>query len=495
MAFTSPTFLFLFLPAVLVAYFVTRRRPLRNGLLLACSLLSYAWGEGPYMLVLVLCILGNYLVGLWIGRTRGTRSERWAFWAGVTFNLLPLIAFKYAGFLAGDLGAVPGSAHVAASAVPAWRLPAGISFFTFMALSYLIALRRGEVEVERSLLRLGQYISLFPLTLAGPICRYRDLAPQLAERHESLSSFADGARRFIVGLGKKALIANTLAIPADAVFGLDAARLTPALAWFGLACYTLQIYFDFSGYSDMAIGVGRMLGFRFMENFDVPYAATTVRSFWSRWHISLSTWFRDYVFLPIAYPVGRAVERIRLVRLREEFWAYAGAGLATMLLIGLWHGAGWGFVAWGLYHGLLLVFERTRPGKRLSTLPRPIQHAYLLLAVAVGWVLFRAATFGRAWTFLTAMAGHAGSDPAPLARYALADTLLALGAGAVLASRIGPALRGWMARRLESASAPTGALVDGVIGLAGVVSLAAILVLSLSWLAAGTYTPFIYSRF
>jgi alginate O-acetyltransferase complex protein AlgI len=495
MLFTSPTFLFVFLPAFLAAYLLIRLRTLRNGLLLASSLLFYAWGEGRYVLVLFFSVLVNYLVGLWLERARGTRLESLPFWVGVTLNLLPLIALKYAGFLAANLNLVLSTLHVAAVGVPTWRLPAGISFFTFMALSYLIALHRREVGTERSPLRLGLYISLFPLIMAGPICRYKDLAPQLAERRESVPFFAEGARRFVIGLGKKVLIANTLATPANAVFGLGAAQLTPALAWFGLACYALQIFFDFSGYSDIAIGLGRMLGFRFMENFDAPYAASSVRAFWGRWHISLSTWFRDYLFLPIAYPVGRAVERIRFARLREDFWAYAGGSLATMFLIGLWHGASWGFIAWGLYHGAFLVFERTRLGKRLAKLPRPIQHTYLLLVVTVGWVFFRTATVAHATTFFAAMAGRSGPDPAAIARYALADTLLAFAAGVALSTRIGPSLRSWMIRRIEARSHSTSALLEGAVGVAEVVALAALFVVSLSWLSAGTYAPFIYFGF
>ncbi|MGD1147431.1 MAG: MBOAT family O-acyltransferase [Thermoanaerobaculaceae bacterium] len=496
MLFTSPTFLFVFLPAFLAAYLLIRLRLLRNGLLLVSSLFFYAWGEGCYALVLLVSILANYLVGLWLERARGTRLESLAFWIGVALNLMPLIALKFGPrFLASKLDTLLVLVHVKSVSLLTLRLPAGISFFTFMALSYLIALHRREVETERNPLRLGLYISLFPLIMAGPICRYKDLAPQLAERLESVSSLAEGARRFIVGLGKKVLIANTLATPANAIFGLGPPQLTPALAWFGLACYTLQIFFDFSGYSDMAIGLGRMLGFRFMENFDAPYAATSVRAFWSRWHISLSTWFRDYLFLPIAYPVGRAVERIRFARLREDFWAYAGGSLATMFLIGLWHGASWGFVAWGLYHGAFLVFERTRLGKRLTKLPGPVQHAYLLMAVTVGWVLFRTTSVAQASTFLAAMAGHSGPDPAPIARYALADALLAVAAGVALSTRIGPTLRSWMTGRIEARSRSTSVLLEGAFGVAEVLGLAALLVMSLSWLSAGTYAPFIYFRF
>ena len=495
MPFTSPTFMFAFLPATLALYWLLRIRPLRNGLLLAASLLFYAWGEGSYILLLVSSVAVNYAVGLWLGRVRGTRRARVPFWTGVVLNLLPLIVLKYSGFVVSNLNAALGAVHGPVLHAPGWRLPVGISFFTFMALSYLIAVHRGELDAEPNPLRLGLYVSLFPLIMAGPICRYRDLAPQLADRRESAAGFADGARRFVAGLAKKVLIANTLASPANAAFALSSDALGPAIAWLGLTCYSLQIFFDFSGYSDMAIGIGRMLGFRFMENFDAPYAAASLRAFWTRWHISLSTWFRDYLFLPIAYPVSRAVERVRIVRLREDFWAYAGGSLATMLLIGLWHGASWGFAAWGLYHGAFLVLERTRLGKRLSKSPEPIQHAYLLGVVAIGWVLFRTDSIAGAVSFLGALAGRSGTSPAPVARYAAADVLLALAAGAVLSTRLGAALGSWRDRWLDAWSPRASALLQVALGTAETVVLAALFLVSLSWLAAGTYLPFIYFRF
>jgi len=284
-------------------------------------------------------------------------------------------------------------------------------------------------------------------------------------------------------------------VPANAAFSAPAGGLTPGLAWFGLACYSLQIFFDFSGYSDMAIGIGRMLGFRFMENFDAPYAAPSLRTFWTRWHISLSTWFRDYLFLPIAYPVGRAVERIRFVRLRDDFWAYAGGSLSTMLLIGLWHGASWGFVAWGLYHGAFLVLERTRLGKRLAKGPKPLQHVYLLAVVTVGWVLFRATSLADAGRFLAALAGSGGANPVPLGRYASADVLIALAAGALLSTRAGRAFREWRERRLEARPDRRAAALEVALGAGEALLIAALFVLTLAWWSASTYVPFIYFGF
>jgi alginate O-acetyltransferase complex protein AlgI len=493
--FTSPTFLLVFLPVFLAAYWAARSRALRNALLLIASLLTYAWGEGLAVCLMLISIAANYAIALWIERARGTGRERRPFWFGVVLNLAPLLVLKYGTFLLNDLNALVRPANLRPLPLPQLPLPAGISFFTFMAISYLIAVHRGEVAAERDPVSVGLYISLFPLTLAGPICRWVDIAPQLRDRREGLSSFADGARRFVTGFAKKVLIANTLAVPANAIFGFSPNRLAPGIAWFGLLCYSLQIFFDFAGYSDMAIGIGRMLGLRFMENFDAPYAATSVRAFWTRWHISLSTWFRDYLFLPIAYPVGRAVERIRFTRLRDDFWAYAGGSLATMLLIGLWHGASWGFLLWGVYHGAFLVLERTRFGKRLSRSPRPVQHLYLVAVVAVGWVFFRTPTLARAWEFFAAMAGRSAADPAPIARYALPDVLLATAAGILLSTRLGPALRAWTGRWIDAHS-PHGAGVLEIAAGAGEAALfAALFVFSLAWWSARTYVPFIYFGF
>ena len=487
MPFTSPTFLFVFLPGFLAAYWLARVRWARNGLLLGASLLLYAWGEGRYVLLLLLSILANYLLGLWLRRARRGGSTGLPFAIGVGVNLLPLVLLKYASLL--------GAVGVPMRTIAAWRLPAGISFFTFMALSYLIATYRGEVDAERNPVRLGCYIALFPLTMAGPICRYLDLAPQLTGRRESAAAFAEGARRFVLGLGKKVLIADTLAIPANLAFGFGVDRLAPGLAWFGLVCYTLQIFFDFSGYTDMAIGIGRMLGFRFMENFDAPYAARSLRAFWSRWHISLSTWFRDYVFLAIAYPAGRAAERLRLTPRRADFCAYGAASIATMLLIGLWHGGTWGFIAWGAYHGVVLVLERTRAGRVFAGAPAPLQHAYLLVVVMVGWVLFRATTVAHTLGFLGALAGRSGGDPAPIARLAQADVLLALAAAVVLSTRAGSAVRRAVDRWVSSKPAPVAVRIESAFGVAECACLAVLLVVSLSALSAGTFAPFLYFRF
>lgn len=365
MVFSSPIFLFLFLPAVLAVYYLTPRAA-RNGALLAASLLFYAWGEVFHVAVMLASIAMNYAAGRWIARAAGRRRTV-AVGAAVAANLLWLGWFKYAGFLGGIANDVFGLR---------WRrpdvhLPIGISFFTFQALSYVIDLGRGRAEPERSALRLALFISLFPQLIAGPIVRYVDIARDLVARRETLARFASGVRRFTVGLGKKMLIANVLAEPADRVFGLAPADLTAPLAWLGVAAYTAQIYFDFSGYSDMAIGLGRMFGFEFPENFRHPYAARSITEFWRRWHITLSTWFRDSLYVPLGgNRRGSARTALNL--------------LAVFLLCGLWHGAAWNFVVWGLYHGALLGLERPWRGRRAPGAAAPLRHAYTLLAVAAG---------------------------------------------------------------------------------------------------------------
>ncbi len=495
MLFTSPTFLFLFLPLFLVGYWLCRGRFARNVFLLAGSLFFYAWGETAFVALLLGSIVANYAVGLWLARAGSRLSAAAAFISAISVNLLPLAVLKYANFFTANLNALLRMAGRPALHAPQWRLPAGISFFTFMALSYILAVHRKKMTAERDPIRLGIYISLFPVIMAGPICRYSEVAPQIGSRREGCAAFAEGVRRFTFGLAKKTLIANTLATPANAIFALPPSDLSPSAAWLGIICYSLQIFFDFSGYSDMAIGIGRMLGFEFMENFNYPYSATSVRAFWTRWHISLSTWFRDYVYLPLVYPTARRFERIRFNGLRGDFCAYAVATLTTMLLIGLWHGASWTFLIWGIYHGTLLVLERTWIGKRLGRAPRLLQHVYLMAVIIVGWVLFRSPAIGNAMTFLAALAGRSGNIPMRAARFVEPDVAIAILAGSVLSTPLIPMLGKRIKKIVEEAPNPLGGVLHGIWGLAEIAILAVLLILSISWIAAGTYTPFIYFRF
>src|SRR4051812_8670704 len=318
----------------------------------------------------------NYWMAIAVDRVHGTpaAARRLAF--AVTLNLVVLGIFKYANFFADNLNALLRAGRIEPVAVPRVLLPIGISFFTFHAISYVIDVSRRDATAQKSPVHAALYLLLFPQLIAGPIIRYRDIADQLARRVVSIDDFAYGVRRFVIGLGKKVLIANVVAGPADKIFAMPAHELSTAHAWLGIVCYTLQIYFDFSGYSDMAIGLGRMFGFRFPENFRWPYIADTVQEFWRRWHISLSTWFRDYLYVPLG---GNRVPTATMYRNL----------VLVFFLCGLWHGASWNFVIWGLFHGTFLVVERLGLAAAVRRLWAPLRHAYLLLVVMVGWVFFR----------------------------------------------------------------------------------------------------------
>ncbi len=480
MVFSSTVFLFLFLPVVATAYFAAPRRT-RNLLLLAASLFFYAWGENFFVLVLLLSVAINYLMGLWIERAHGTRQAKLALAIAVAVNLEILGLYKYSTFLIDNLNMLLDAVGAVPLMLEGKRLPIGISFFTFQGMSYVIDVYRRDARAQRNPLNVALYVALFPQLIAGPIVRYQHIAAQLAERTVSLDNLAEGIKRFILGLGKKVLLANTLAVPADAIFALPEERLTLPLAWLGIACYTLQIYFDFSGYSDMAIGLGRLFGFHFLENFQWPYVATSMRDFWRRWHISLSTWFRDYLYVPLGGNRHSAT--------RTHFNL-----VVVFFLCGLWHGAAWTFVVWGLYHGLFLVLERGRLGRWLGATPRALGHGYTLLAVMVGWVIFRADTLSQATTYLGAMAGlgQGLAIAPPVAMYFTPDVAVALLVGIIGATPVLPALR----RRLERTADDSSPMFATAVQVFGSVAMyGMILFYCAAFLSAQTYNPFIYFRF
>jgi alginate O-acetyltransferase complex protein AlgI len=481
--FSSPSFLFFFLPILLGLYFVVRRDA-RNLLLCAASLLFYFWGEGVYVLVLLFCIAFNYVMGLWLDRTAGRRSSGGVLALAVAGNLALLIAFKYTNFLIDNFNPWLRWSGLHPIALNPIHLPLGISFFTFQALSYVIDVHRRAAPAQKNPLHFALYKTLFPQLIAGPIVRYRDVAEELGERTICVEDFARGIKRFVVGLSKKMLLANTLAVAADGVFAIPADGLTPALAWLGIICYTLQIYFDFSGYSDMAIGLGRMFGFHFLENFRYPYAAKSLTDFWRRWHISLSEWFRDYLYIPLG---GNRAGRWRTYLNLTVVFA----------LCGLWHGASWNFLLWGLFHGGFLVAERTGASKWLERSPAPVRHAYLLFVVTIGWVFFRAATPLYAWDFLRSMAGfHIGGES--LSPFLNAELALALAVAVPAATPLAPFLAKEWSRRMEVEAWPHPAaavLFRSMWPFAEVAGCMALLVITSALLASGTYNPFIYFRF
>ena len=481
MVFSSTIFLFFFLPLTLLAYFVVGPRG-RNLILLAASLLFYAWGETVYLLVMLFSIAATYLFGLLIdqARQRGRRG-RLAFVFAVATNLGLLGFFKYANFFVDNLNQVLPVLGLAPMDIGRVHLPIGISFFTFQALSYIIDLYRNETAVQRSLLNFALYKALFPQLIAGPIVRYRDVAREIERRTVSLHDFASGVQRFIIGLGKKVLIANVMGRAADTIFATPAETLPATLAWIGAIAFMLQIYFDFSGYSDMAIGLGRMFGFHFLENFNYPYIARSIREFWRRWHISLSTWFRDYLYIPLG---GNRHGAVR-----------TGANLLLVfLLCGLWHGASWTFLIWGVYHGIFLVLERV-PAVRwlLDRLPAPLQHAYVLLVVLVGWVFFRADTFAHALAYLQAMVDFS-REPLFNSQLFLAlnnEFSLTLAAAVIGSAPVFMLLQRWRAGR-PIVPAPA---MRWLAATAQVGSLGFVLVYSIAAVLGGAHNPFLYFRF
>jgi alginate O-acetyltransferase complex protein AlgI len=477
MIFASPIFLFLFLPITLAAYFAVPRR-WRNGVLLVASLAFYAWGEAPYLVLVLGSVLFNYAIGGAIGRAQDPRARKRWLAAGVTGNLAVLAVFKYANFAFANVNALAPVLAITPLAVAAIPLPLGISFFTFHAISYVVDVYKRNAHAERNLPRFALYILLFPQLIAGPIIRWRDIALQLPDREQRMADFAYGVRRFVLGLGKKVLIANTLGRVADQIFALPTAELTTPLAWLGLVCYTLQIYFDFSGYSDMAIGLMRMFGFRILENFNYPYIARSIREFWRRWHISLSNWFRDYLYIPLG---GNQ---------RGERRAYANL-VIVFLLCGLWHGASWPFVLWGAWHGAFLVAERAGVD-RLLRRSGPLAHLYALLAVMGGWVLFRCETLTQAVGYYAALAGHAHGDALrhPLREFLDPFVACTLAVGVVFATPLARRLGRWRDRVGAAPGLAANAVLCVDTGW-----LALVFIVASAFLAAGTYNPFIYFRF
>jgi alginate O-acetyltransferase complex protein AlgI len=496
--FTEPTFLFLFLPLLLALYFL--RRPhaaYANWLLLIASVIFYAKGGGAFTWLIFASIIFNYWIAIQVDRAhaRSEQAARRLVGVAVTVNLLVLVYYKYANFVVDNVNGLLAFGHIEPFAMSPVLLPIGISFFTFHAISYVVDVYRRDASAQKSPVHAALYLLLFPQLVAGPIIRYREISDQLARRRVTLDGFAEGARRFIIGLGKKTLVANIVAGPADAIFGMPAAQLDAPHAWLGIVCYTLQIYFDFSGYSDMAIGLGRMFGFRFPENFRWPYIAASVQEFWRRWHISLSSWFRDYLYVPLGGNRGGAGRTyVNLV--------------TVFFLCGLWHGASWNFVAWGLFHGAFLVFERLGLGRILEEMPPQIRHVYTLLVVMIGWVFFRAETLTYAWAYLQAMFGlrHASElTPFTMLHFLNLEAVLAMVVGIIGSMPVVGAVRRvkdrWYGEAEATPAAPGGPAVAATrwtafgLDLLGTAALMGVFFASVLQVAARSYNPFIYFRF
>lgn len=387
MVFSSMTFIWIFLPILLFVYYISKEK-YRNIILLIFSLIFYSWGEPKYIILMLISILVNYIFGRILDKCNKKKNKTIVLIFSIIFNLGLLVYFKYFNFIATNIDNIIGNNVIPNKNIV---LPIGISFYTFQIMSYIIDLYRGDIKVQKNLLNLALYISFFPQLIAGPIVKYKDIDEQLQERTVTIEKFSDGIKRFVYGLAKKVIFANTLAYIADTIFNSNIELLNMPIAWLGAICYTLQIYFDFSGYSDMAIGLGKMFGFEFMENFNLPYISESITEFWRRWHISLSTWFKEYLYIPLG---GNRKGKIR---------TYINL-LIVFLATGIWHGASWNFVVWGLFNGFFLVIERIKLKELLDKNKlKFINHIYALLVIIFGWVLFRADTLKSALQYMKIM--------------------------------------------------------------------------------------------
>lgn len=468
MLFSSIVFLFTFLPAVMLLYYLLPVR-FRNVILLLASLVFYAWGEPVYLFLMLLSILFNYFSGLDIARNlQDKRAAKRSLVFNLIINLAVLGFFKYEGFVLDTLnGILP--VHISYHALP---LPIGISFYTFQILSYIIDVYRGNVKVQTNLPNFALYVTMFPQLIAGPIVQYADVDEQLASREVSWTKFGEGSMYFIRGLAKKVLLANTSGMIFTEVSGLAKDNIAVMTAWLGAFAYMFQIYFDFSGYSDMAIGLGKMLGFEFNMNFNYPYVSKSITEFWRRWHISLSSWFRDYVYIPLG---GNRVSKIKHIRNLLIVW----------FLTGLWHGAAWNFVAWGLYYGVILIIEKYLLSPVLDRLPDVVRHIYSIVLVVIGWVLFFSSSFGQAADYIRVMFGagaHGFADRESM--YLLTSNLILW---LILIFGSTPLVHFRYEHMLRSKKWNT-TIINSVV-------YAALFIVCIAYLVTETYNPFLYFRF
>lgn len=468
MLFSSIVFLFTFLPAVMILYYLLPVR-FRNVILLLASLVFYAWGEAVYLFLMLLSILFNYFSGLDIARNlQDKRAAKRSLVFNLIINLAVLGFFKYEGFVLDTLnGILP--VHISYHALP---LPIGISFYTFQILSYIIDVYRGNVKVQTNLPNFALYVTMFPQLIAGPIVQYADVDEQLASREISRTKFGEGSMYFIRGLAKKVLLANTSGMIFTEVSGLAKDNIAVMTAWLGAFAYMFQIYFDFSGYSDMAIGLGKMFGFEFNMNFNYPYVSKSITEFWRRWHISLSSWFRDYVYIPLG---GNRVSKIKHIRNLLIVW----------FLTGLWHGAAWNFVAWGLYYGVILIIEKYLLSPVLDRLPDVVRHIYSIVLVVIGWVLFFSSSFGQAADYIRVMFGagaHGFADRESM--YLLTSNLILW---LILIFGSTPLVHFRYEHMLRSKKWNT-TIINSVV-------YAALFIVCIAYLVTETYNPFLYFRF
>ncbi len=467
MVFSTPVFLFLFLVFTMAVYYLVPRK-LRNVVVLLASLVFYFWGEQQYVAIMFLSTAIDYTHGLLVERckSRGNdKGARMAVASSIIFNLALLLFFKYWDFLAGSLQSV-GLTFMPVLNI---HLPIGISFYTFQTMSYTIDVYRGDTRAQRSIINFGTFVTLFPQLIAGPIIKYKDLEDQIDSRDTTVDKFGSGVQIFMVGLAKKLLIANNVGMLWDSYKAMAVGDLTVAGAWLGVIAFSLQLYFDFSGYSDMAIGLGRMLGFEFLPNFNYPYISKSITEFWRRWHISLSTWFREYLYFPLG---GSRCSKGRIVFNLLIVWAATG----------IWHGASWNFLLWGLYFWALLMIEKFFLLNFLKKIPGVIAHIYTLFLVLVSWAIFAIEDFSHLGAYLRVMFGLAGAPLTnPAFGYYLTSYLPILCVAAVASTPLGVTIY----RRLSPKAACAVSLTLVV----------AVMVVCTAYLVDGTYNPFLYFRF
>ena len=471
MTFSSLTFTTLFFPAVLILYFICTDLRWRNGVLLVASLIFYSWGEPIWVLAMIGSTAINYVAAMLIDRASSPRLRKTALVVGAVASLAVLFYFKYAAFLVNSVTSLFGVSF----SIPVLELPIGISFYTFQVLTYTVDVYRGKSPVQRDPFKLMLYVSCFPQLIAGPIVQYSDVAVMLDERESTLEGFTEGMKRFAVGLSKKVLLANVCGLIIEELpSAAGASGMSVLGAWYISVLYSLQLYFDFSGYSDMAIGMGRIFGFTYKENFNYPYISKSASEFWRRWHISLGSFFRDYVYIPLG---GNRRGRARTALNLAIVWA----------LTGLWHGASWNFVIWGLYYGVLIILEKLVLADFRETLPGAAQHIAALLLIVVGWTVFYYTDMGCLGKHLGAMfgIGAAGlSDPVTMAvirKYTVLPLIAAIASLPIL-----PRLKAWLGKHEK---------LEGAADIVSLVCLTALMLLSMIFIVGQSYNPFSYFRF
>ena len=467
----------------MVLYFFLRNRPvLRNVFLLIVSLLFYYLGDKAYTILLLVMMAMNYGFGLWIARVGKRRKAAVAF--SIIANLLPLIFFKYMNFIVGNINVMIELFRGTPITLPQIHLPIGISFFTFAMLSYVIDIYRDTAKVEKNPISLGLFFALFPKMLQGPIARYTNMAGDVVERRASMEDFSYGVRRFIIGLGKKMIIANAISGTVDRLFATPANELSAGVAWLAVFTYLMSLYYDFSGYTDMAIGIGRIFGFTLPENFRYPFVSTSMRVFWQRWHITLMSWFRDYAYFPLGGSrVGRVRHYFNLV--------------FVFILTGLWHGSSWGFILWGLMNGVLLVIEQLLPRDFFDRLWRPVGILYVNLAFLLQAVFFRSSTIEYAMKLFAALFGFndAGTITTTMPLIMNTELGLAIAFGLIGYAPIIPAIRERVAAFVEKQQGAAGFMLRFAQGAAVTLIFAGVIILSYMAIASETFTPFVYGQF